>query len=142
MTSKMDAFTDNERELRIRRRATALVMRNGRLLLLREPADTEFSLPGGGIDDGEPPSLAVARELHEETGLTASKVEYLFDHCDFWGLSGADYWGQVHHVFRVDAIGEVALSPEHCEFTWWDRTAELPLWAYVKPMLTMLSRSE
>lgn len=116
------------------------MMRNERLLLLREPADTEFSLPGGGVEDEEPPSLAVARELHEETGLTPSKIDYLFDYCDFWGVGGADYWGQVHNVFRVDASGEVVLSAEHYEFTWWDRTAELPLWAYVRPILSMLSR--
>ena len=128
---------------KIRRRATALVMREGKLLLLREPVDVEFSLPGGGIEDGEPLLVALHRELHEETGLTASSVEYLFDFCEFFGTqTTGEAWGQVHSVFLVDASGEVSLSYEHVEFEWWDGKSDLPMWDYVRPMLTMLNRSK
>ena len=127
-----------QRKPRIRCRATLIVMRNERLLLLREPADTEFSLPGGGVEDGEALSFAAARELREETGLTPSSIAYLFDHCEFFGCESDEYWGQVHKVFRVEAGGEVALSAEHCEFTWWDGTTDLPIWSYVRPILAML----
>ncbi len=138
------------REIRIRRRATAIVMRDERLLLLREPEDTEFGLPGGGVEDDEPPSLAVVRELLEETGLAASRVAYLFDYYEFWDTDnplapvvhqGYHYWGQVHNVFRVDADGEVILSAEHCEFTWWDGIADLPVWSGVKDMLSTASQA-
>ena len=118
-------------------------MRDGKLLLLREPLDVEFSLPGGGIEDGEPSIVALRRELHEETGLTAYSIEYLFDYCEFFGYqSTGEAWGQVHCVFRVDASGEISLSYEHVEFKWWDGESELPMWDYVKPMLSMLDRSE
>lgn len=125
----------------IRYRATSIVARDGKVLLLREPQDTEFHLPGGGIERGESPMSAAARELREETGLAASMLEYLFDYCDFWG-GEIEYWGQVHHVFRADADGEVELSEEHAEFAWWDEATDLPVLDYVKPMLCMLSRRE
>ena len=125
----------------IRYRATSIVARNGKVLLLREPQDTEFQLPGGGIDRGESSISAAARELREETGLVASRLEYLLDYCDFWG-GEVDYWGQVQHVFRVDADGELALSGEHSEFIWWDGVADLPVQDNVKRIVRMLSRDE
>src|SRR5688572_6988267 len=41
----------------------------GRVLLHRRADDGYWSLPGGAIDPGETPAAAVAREVHEETGL-------------------------------------------------------------------------
>ncbi|MQA15457.1 MAG: NUDIX domain-containing protein [Pseudonocardiaceae bacterium] len=47
----------------------------GRLLLVRratEPGRGRWSLPGGRVERGESDEQAVARELAEETGITAS----------------------------------------------------------------------
>ena len=126
------------KERRIRRRATAIVIRSGKVLLLREPQDTDFQFPGGGVEYGELSADAVERELREETGLTTVKADYLFDFCDYRAADGEDYWGQVHAVFSVRARGDVVLSDEHCEFVWWNGAEKMPLWDYVKPMLDML----
>jgi 8-oxo-dGTP diphosphatase len=50
--------------------AYAVIVDAGRILLARM-AGTEqlWTLPGGGIDFGEPPLLALKREMYEETGL-------------------------------------------------------------------------
>ena len=125
-------------ERRIRRRATAIVIRDGKVLLLREPQESEFELPGGGVEDGELPADSVERELREETGLTTVKADYLFEYCDFRAAEGGDYWGRVHTVFGVKAAGDVVLGDEHCEYAWWDGTVKLPLFDYVEPMLEML----
>lgn len=50
-----------------------------RLLLCRiSPGfidEGNWTLPGGGIEWGEPPAVAVARELKEETGLEAGEID-------------------------------------------------------------------
>ena len=45
-----------------------VVFRDGKLLLVKELADGGWTLPGGWVDVGEPPSLAVEREVWEESG--------------------------------------------------------------------------
>ncbi len=39
--------------------------------------ETILELPGGFTDEGEEPSIAVGRELLEETGFTFSSIEYV-----------------------------------------------------------------
>lgn len=39
---------------------------------------TVLELPAGKIDKGEDPSLAALRELEEETGIRAKRVEYIY----------------------------------------------------------------
>jgi|CZCB01.1.fsa_nt_gi ADP-ribose pyrophosphatase YjhB (NUDIX family) len=53
----------------------------GRLLLVRELADGGWTLPGGWVDVGEPPSLAVEREVREESGyvVRACKLLAVYD---------------------------------------------------------------
>ena len=52
----------------------AIAVRGDELLLIRRghgPAAGEWSVPGGRVEPGEPLSVAVLRELKEETGLAA-----------------------------------------------------------------------
>ena len=56
----------------LRRRATAVVIREDKVLLVHERGIEGFHMPGGGIEVGELPAHAVGRELREETGLTAT----------------------------------------------------------------------
>lgn len=44
------------------------VFRGSEILLCREASDGRWSLPGGWADVNDPPSVAVIRELREETG--------------------------------------------------------------------------
>ena len=59
----------------------AAVFKNGDLLLVREAMDGRWTLPGGWADVGEMPSLAVEREVQEETGLAvhASRLVGVYD---------------------------------------------------------------
>lgn len=45
----------------------------GRILLARE-SDGTWDMLGGGLDHGENPIACLKREIHEETGLTVTKV--------------------------------------------------------------------
>jgi len=49
-----------------------VVIHDGRLLLIQratDPGAGQWSLPGGRVESGETMEAAVAREVHEETGL-------------------------------------------------------------------------
>ncbi len=49
----------------------------GRLLLQEKAAGQGWSLPAGGIEPGETPQQAIAREVMEETGLEVVSSEVL-----------------------------------------------------------------
>lgn len=48
-----------------------------RVLLMREKTDGRWSLPGGWADPGESPSVAVTREVLEETGYHSAAVKLI-----------------------------------------------------------------
>jgi len=48
-----------------------------RMLFMREKTDGRWSLPGGWADPGDAPSVAVTREILEETGYHSSAVKLI-----------------------------------------------------------------
>ena len=84
--------------------------------------DWAWSTPGGGLEPGEDPHAAAARELREETGL---ELDLVATRCG----------PPTTIVFAAEAPvdAEVTLSPEHDRFDWLTpreaRLRCLPLWA-------------
>ena len=114
-----------------RNRATALVFREGRLLLVRERGAKHWSLPGGGMKKGEDPVAAAVRELDEETRLTAQSVIYLFHY---------ESPSQHHHVCRLEAEGEVELLKEEIgDYRWWDGETRL---AFIPSAAEIIGRAK
>lgn len=119
----------------LRQRATAILVRDEKVLLVRDRNRPSFALPGGGIEADELPISAVARELFEETALVPSAITYLFQH------SGKH---NNHHVFRIflkNAQGEVNVRSDANveEFFWWDRVQTMSVYPHV---VEILDRSE
>ncbi|HWQ04358.1 MAG TPA: NUDIX hydrolase [Longilinea sp.] len=58
-----------------------VVFKDNRILLVQELADGGWTLPGGFVDVGEPPSRAVEREVQEESGylVKADKLLAVYD---------------------------------------------------------------
>ena len=102
-----------------RNRATALVIREGRLLLVRDKGRRRHSLPGGAIRGMESGLDAVKRHLERDTGLKVQNAYLMFTH---------DSRVNRHHVFRIDAVGKVRfLSGAVREYAWWDGNVETPV---------------
>jgi len=58
-----------------------VVIRDDKILLIREQMDGRWAPPGGWADVGDPPSEAVIREVEEEAGyiVTIKKLAALYD---------------------------------------------------------------
>lgn len=113
----------------LRQRGTAVVIRDGKVLLVRDKGKHHFSLPGGGIKANEPAASAAGRELFEELGLSPVKVTRLPD-CDFSGSASH------HKVCLVEARGEPHLRGyELDKFIWWDMKQPVPVFAHVTQIL-------
>ena len=110
----------------LRDRATCVVIRDGKLLLVAD-SKSIFMLPGGGVDPGETIKAAAARELLEETGLIATRTEFLYV---FESATNR------HHIFAVDTKGEIdvrriGVGGEIHGFLWWDLESDLPVFPHV-----------
>ena len=101
--------------------AYALAVRDDAVLLTRHsprgPRPGTWSLPGGGLDHGEPPAVAVAREVAEETGLVATIGKLLGVHDEhFTGTAPhgreEDFHG-VHLVFAAEVERRGAAGARH-----------------------------
>jgi ADP-ribose pyrophosphatase YjhB (NUDIX family) len=80
---------------RKRSRATVIVKADDGILLVVTRAGLVL-LPGGGLSREELPIAGAARELHEETGMVATSLSFLFQH---------DSESNLHHVFLAEASG-------------------------------------
>ncbi len=121
-----------EQHYGMRDRATAVVRRGGLLLLVRDRGYQQFSLPGGGLKEGETAEEAVIRELREETGLRATGLTPL-PRC-----RTSDIYN-TYHVFEVQAEGVLRVDPEELSAArWWDGRQRVPLFGYVTHVLAQL----
>lgn len=97
--------------------AGILFVHDGRVLLLKRAASAKdhpntWGLPGGHIEDGETPSQAARREMHEETGIDfTGRLTPLFESRDgfrcYYGEQGGD-----------DEPITPTLNSEHTAFKW------------------------
>ncbi len=84
-----------------------VVIQDGKILLVREIADEgRWTVPGGWADVNEPPSVAVVREVREESGYetTVSKVLAVYDR-DTQGHVPPHPFHIYKLFFRCDIVG-------------------------------------
>jgi len=111
-----------------------LVNRDGLIFAgQRRDSDTPaWQMPQGGIDEGEEPWDTALRELWEETGVTADKVEVVAKTADWVTYDlppellgrvwGGKYRGQKQKWFLLRFTGsdaDIRIDTEHPEFSRW-----------------------
>lgn len=111
------ALAHHRPALRQRLAAYALVRRDDHVLLTRNsargPRPGTWTLPGGGVDHGEPPDEAVVREVREETGLVATLGALLGVHDEhFTGTAPHGREEDFHGIHLVFAATVAEGEPE------------------------------
>lgn len=82
-----------------RPRALAAIVKNDSILMVLEkyPDKTFWTLPGGGVEEGESYEEAVIREVREEVNLKVEINAFLFEQ---------SYDGGIEKCFLVKVIGD------------------------------------
>jgi 8-oxo-dGTP diphosphatase len=103
-------------ETGMRERATVLLVRHQSVLLVRERGGP-WLLPGGAVAYDELTIIAAIRTLHEDIGVEANAVAFLFQQMSAQHL---------HHVFRIAIADDVQPRPSSGgrlhELLWVDAT--------------------
>ena len=92
------AFTDDDRILMVRQ--------------FRKPLDKIIlEIPAGKLEKGEDPEVCASRELEEETGYKAGKIEHLMS---FYTSPG--YTNELKHLYKATELRVGQVNPDEDEF--------------------------
>jgi len=111
-----------------RHAARGIVIKGDNILLLYTQRYHDYSLPGGGIDEGEDEITGLIRELKEETGAQGVhnvKAFARYDEYRPWYKPDADIIHMISHFYVCDideTLGET--SPEPHEVS----NGMIPIW--------------
>lgn len=91
------------------------VTRDGRIVVIRTfrhgVRGWGYEIPKGGIEEGETPEDAAARELAEETGFTAERLIYIDEYAD----SPAVFTGKMTYYLAVGCFKSSDIKSEPTE---------------------------
>lgn len=112
-----------------RYRATALVIKNDKIFLVRDKGRSSYSMPGGGYKEHENTITAGIREVYKETKLRTISAERL-RYCDFEGQRAK------HKVCLLRVEGNVHINHKELDgYIWWDMKKDIPTQGHVKKIL-------
>ncbi len=104
--------------MEIRIAAAAILRRDGATLLVRKRGTLAFMQPGGKIDYGETPVMALCRELQEELGLNIQPKDAVY-----LGQFSAPAANEpdcivTADMFRLHIDGDIVVRAEIAEIRW------------------------
>ncbi len=110
-------------------RATALVIRDDKILLVRDKHRHDYSMPGGGFKANESTIQAGIREVFEELRLRTVSAERL-RYCDFDGQRAR------HKVCLLKVEGTPHIDEKELDgYIWWDMKSDIAAQGHVKKIL-------
>lgn len=116
-----------------RTRAQAVIIRDGRLLMVRHfdltIGEHYWCLPGGGVEAGEHPEQAVVRELKEETGLDIRVRKWL--RTDFFPEVSQGYNRAYTYLAEI-AGGELTLGYDPEQAGWDEKFLQEVKWVPIE----------
>lgn len=113
-----------------RKRATVLAFNGIDYLLVRERGRNDYSLPGGGIERGEPSLLAAVSELYEGTHRKVSSIRYSGD---------LDGQRARHIVFYAEVYVNLRIQRKKISSSlWWDGHRPVKAQGHVRGALGLL----
>lgn len=81
----------------------AFILKDKKLLLVKERSDNLWTLPGGWVDVNESPSESVIREVREETGFDVKVTRLLA----LWDKLKHDHPPQWPHTYKIFFLCEI-----------------------------------
>lgn len=109
-----------------------MVLKDNKVLLVRDKGKHRYSLPGGGIERNETTITAATRELNEELHLAVHSITRRRD---------ADFKGSFsfHKVCLASIDNKPYLTGNELDrFIWWDMKTEIPRYEHVSYILHKL----
>ena len=123
--------------------AAAIILDNSsRMLVVRKHGSAVFQQPGGKIDAGETPEMAVQREVAEEIAITLASSSLAA--LGVYSAPAANEPGHVvtAHIFTADTAQTPVAAAEIAEIAWLDlaRPDDLPLAPLSRHQIVPLAR--
>ncbi|MDE2940227.1 MAG: NUDIX domain-containing protein [Chloroflexota bacterium] len=125
---RRSSHSNRQRTLYVR--ATAVVVKEGKILLVKHNRENQWALPGGRVTATEEPSRRAVLEVAEETGL-------LIDNPIFVGR----YAGTVaaHQIFLAQGNGDPKPNRRELrDVCWWDGKTPLDVEQHVNAIMAIV----
>jgi 8-oxo-dGTP diphosphatase len=120
----------------VRRRAQALIIEEGRVLLARHfdltIHEAYWCMPGGGVEAGETPEQAAIRELKEETNLDIRLIRKIGE----LALPRVTHGYMTGVTFLAEVIGgDMSLGHDPEQVSWEDKYLQDVQWLPINGLL-------
>lgn len=108
------------------------IVRDGTKILISHEENVNcYSIPGGGLEDGESPVDCCVREIGEETGYAVKPTKHF--------LTIHEYYGNyllIHHYYLCEAVGTTQRQPTTSEI----ERGLVPKWIEFEDILAVFAR--